>query len=55
MIDVILPTFRWKREAGVAQVDSIKTYEPLKVRALSWQNEEAEEKGGRSRVGELQA
>ena len=55
IIDVILPTFRCKREAGVAQVDSIKTYEPLEVRALSWQNEEAEEKGGRSRVGELRA
>ena len=55
IIDVILPTFRWKREASVAQVDSIETNEPFKVRALSQQNEEAEENGGGSRVGELRA
>ena len=54
IIDVILPTFSWKREASVAQVDSIETNEPLKVWALSQQNE-AEENGGGSRAGELRA
>nr|CAI9698184.1 unnamed protein product [Rangifer tarandus platyrhynchus] len=53
--DVILPTFSWKREPIVAQVDSIETNEPLKVRALSQQKEEAEENGGGSRVGGLRA